>query len=171
MKTKITHSDIIEKQKDLAEKHQGIKTNYRWNLNEFDGPVRPGTIFPLMTIESPTVEVGNTESLPFLNYQCAFNILGMDGVYTSDRNDEISQNKVINNALEIALELFRKLIQDNSIAFNTDGTNNKWYSLLDKLSFQFTKIGPVTSDYLYGYRCEFVLKSPFCSELTPEKWQ
>lgn len=171
MKTKITHSDIIEKLKNLAENHQDIKTNYRWDLNEFDGPVRTGTIFPLMTIESPTIEVGNTESLPFLNYQCAFNILGMDSVYTSDRNDEMSQNKVINNALEIAIELYRKLIEESTTAFNTDKTKNNWYSALDKLSFQFTKIGPVTSDYLYGYRCEFVFKSPFCDKLTLEKWQ
>lgn len=166
----LTHNDIINKLKELAIKHKEINTCYRWNLNEFDTDVRPDTTFPFMPVESPTIEPSNTESNLLLNYRCAFNILGMDNVDTSDIYNETDINKVLNNNLNIALEVARKLIADCSVPFNTDETPNKWYSRLDKLSFQFTKIGPVTANYLYGYRCEFVLNPKFSLKIDEAKW-
>ncbi|SEC46910.1 hypothetical protein SAMN04489761_3079 [Tenacibaculum sp. MAR_2009_124] len=171
MDSSLTHDEIISKQKEIAKKHKDVQTCYRWNFSEFDGPVRDNTVFPLMTIESPTLQFTNTESSLFSGYNGAFNILGMDGVYTNDVSDEEAINKVLNNSLEIALEVCKKLIEIDGVYMLETGIKNKWYSSIDKLSFQLTQIGPVTSNYLYGYRCEFKISTPFSTKLNPDKWQ
>lgn len=168
----ISHNDVIELIKDLASKNTDIKTCYRWNLKEFQTSVRPGTEFPLMTVESPTVEPGNSQSNLLLNFRCAFNILGMKGVDTYSIIDEESQNKVLENSMGIALEVTRKLMEVCSIPFLEDNTTkNPWYAILDPLSIVYTKIGPVTNQSLYGYRCEFTLNPKFYTTPTKEKWK
>ncbi len=171
MKKQITHDDIIALIEELAQQHKEVKSFYRWDFEEFDMPVRPNTNFPLLTYESPTLELSNTESNPFVTHQCAFNILGLDGIDTHDPYNTENQNKVLQSSQLIALEIARKLIERDGIAFSYDSTPNKWYSALDILTFEFVKIGPVTSDYLYGYRCEFSFKSKFTTKPNPEKWK
>jgi len=168
--TQLTFDDIINKLKELGDSHVDIKTNYRWNLKEFDGNVRDNTVFTLMTYESPQLVPSNTESNLLLNYMCAFNILGMEGVDTSDVTDEAAQNLVLNHCLNIAIEIARKIIEFSAIPFLENTAKNDWYSILNKLSFSFTKIGPVTTGYLYGYRCEFTLNPKFILEVDPTKW-
>lgn len=167
--SQITFNDIIAKLKELGDSHIDIKTNYRWNFAEFDGDVRPDSVFPLMTYEGPDVQPTNSESNPLLNFTNAFNILGMDGVDTSDVLDEEAQNLVLNNNLEIALEVVRKLKAYSATPF-IDGSKNKWYGIFDLLQVSFTKVGPVTTSYLYGYRCEFVLNPKFLLTVNTDKW-
>ncbi len=166
----LSFNDIITKLKELGDSHVDIKSNYRWNFAEFDGNIRDNTNFTLMTYEGPELQPSNTESNLLLNYMCAFNILGMEGVDTSDVTDETSQNLVLNHCLNIALEVARKLIEYAAIPFLPSGEKNPWYSILEKLSFSFSKVGPVTTSYLYGYRCEFTLNPKFLLDVDPEKW-
>lgn len=168
--SQLTFTDVINKWKELGDAHVDIKTNYRWNFTEFDGNVRENTVFPLMTYEAPTLEPANTESNPLLLFNSAFNILGMEDVDTSDATDEVNQNLVLNNSLEIALEVVRKLNEWCATPFLDNGDKNVWYGLLDKLSITFTKVGPVTNSYLYGYRCELALKPQFHLQVDESKW-
>lgn len=166
----LTFNDVIGKLKELGNSHVDVKTNYRWNLKEFDGDVRENAEFTLMTYEAPHLIPSNTQSNLLLNYMCAFNILGMEGVDTSDVTDEEAQDLVLNHCLNIALEIARKINEHCEIPFIND-VKNPWYSILDKLSFSFTKIGPVTTHYLYGYRCELTLNPKFLLAPDPTKWQ
>ena len=168
--TQLTFDDIINKLKEFGDSNVDVKTNYRWNLKEFDGNVRDNTVFTLMTYEAPQVASSNTESNPLKNYMSAFNILGMEGVDTSDVTDEAAQNLVLNHCLNIAFEFERKLIEFSAIPFLENNVKNPWYSILDKLSFSYTKVGPVTTSYLYGYRCEFTLNPKFILAVDPAKW-
>ncbi len=165
----LQHNDIIDRLSLIGNSNVDIKSNYRWNISEFQGDVREGSEFPLMTYESPTIVPTNTESNLLLEYNCAFNILGMEDVDTSDPEDEEAQNLVLNHCLNIALEVFRKLIEYNEIPFDGD-VRNRWYSILQKLQVSFTKVGPVTNHYLYGYRCEFALNPKFSTITDPAKW-
>jgi hypothetical protein len=167
--SQITFNDIIAKLKELGDSHVDIKTNYRWNFAEFDGDVRPDTVFPLMTYEGPDVQPAVSESSPLLNFTNAFNILGMQDVDTSDSLDETAQNQVLNNNLVIALEVVRKLKEFSATPFINDVKNN-WYGIFDLLQVSLTKVGPVTTDYLYGYRCEFVLNPKFSLAVDGSKW-
>lgn len=163
-------NDVINKLKELGDSHVDIKTNYKWNFKEFDGNVRDNTNFTLMTYEAPELVPSNTESNLLLNYMCAFNILGMDGVDTSDVTDEVAQNLVLNHTLNIAIEVARKIVEYSAIPFLPNNVKNPWYSILNKLSFSFTKVGPVTTNYLYGYRCEFTLNPKFILTVDESKW-
>lgn len=167
--SQITFNDIIAKLKELGDAHVDINTNYRWNFAEFDGNVRPNTVFPLMTYEGPDVQPTNTDQNPLLNFNNAFNILGKDGVITTDPLDETAQNEVLNHTLEIALEVVRKLKEFSAIPFINDAPN-KWYGIFDLLQVSLTKVGPVTTSYLYGYRCEFVLNPKFSLVVNADKW-
>jgi hypothetical protein len=166
---KLTHNDIVNKLAAIGAAHKDIKTDYRWNFEEFAAILRENTILPLMTYESPTLAASNAESNLHIDYNCAFNILGKEGVATYEIDNEAAQNEVLNHCLEIALEIKRKLIADTSIPFVNDAPNS-WYSVLDKLSFTFTKLGPVTQESLYGYRCEFNLNPKFSEAIDPTKW-
>lgn len=169
----LTHDDVINKLAAIGNSHVDIKTHYRWNLAEFfdqNANLRPGTSSTLMTYESPTVIPSNSENNIHLQWNCAFNILGKEGVHTYEIDNEPAQNEVVNHCLEIALETYRKLIADTSIPL-IDGVPNPWYGVLQKLSASFTKIGPVSSESLYGYRCEFVLNPKFNCNINPQKWE
>lgn len=106
--------------------------------------------------------MANPESNLLLNFRCAFNILGMDGVDTSVMYNEAAQNEVLNHTSNIALEVLRKLLKDNE---NFTETNKRWYGTLDPLSISLTKIGPVNSHFLYGYRVGFTLNPKFIRAL------
>lgn len=166
----LTFNDIINKLAELGNSHVDINTNYRWNFSEFDADIRPDTVLPLMTYEGPDVQPTNSESQPILNYTNAFNILGKQNVDTTDVTDEASQNEVLTHCLEIALEIVRKLKEFSAIPFINE-ERNKWYGIFDLLDVSFTKVGPVTTSYLYGYRCEFVLKNKFKLEVDASKWE
>lgn len=168
--SQITFTDIIELYQTLGNSHVDIQSNYRWNFTEFDGDVRENTNYPLMTYEAPDVEPDNIESSPLLNFTTAFNILGMQDVDTSDATDEEAQNQVLNNSLEIALEVIRKINEICATFNNVDNTKNKWYGLFKKLSFTLTKVGPVTNSYLYGYRCELTFNPKFHLQVDESKW-
>jgi hypothetical protein len=165
----LTHNDIIQKLSEIGTSHKEILTHYRWNFEEFAAILRENTEFTLMTYESPTLGAENTESSLHIDYNCAFNILGKQGVDTYEIDNEAAQNEVLTHCLEIALEIMRKLIADTSIPFVNDVANN-WYNVLDKLSFTFTKLGPVTQNSLYGYRCEFSLNPKFNEAIDATKW-
>lgn len=167
--SQLTFNDVIKKLNELGTSHVDINTNYRWNFNEFDGDVRPDTQFPLMTYEGPDVQPANSDLNTLLNFICAFNILGKEGVDTSDPLDEAAQNEVLHHCLEIALEVVRKLKEFASTSF-INNVPNKWYGIFDLLQVSFTKVGPVTTHFLYGYRCEFVLNPKFKKAVDPEKW-
>lgn len=169
----LTHNDIINKLAEIGESHTGIKSHYKWNLAEFfdfSVAVREGYNVTLMTYESPTVVPSNEESNLHLDWNCGFNILGKEGVETYEIDNQQAQNEVLNHCLEIAFEVMRKLILDASIPFVKD-VPNPWYSVLKKLSFSFTKIGPVTANNLYGYRCEFSLNPKFKTSVDISKWK
>lgn len=167
--SQLTFNDIVTKLQELGDSHVDIQTNYRWNFSEFDGDVRPNTTFPLMTYEGPDVQPGNSELNTLLLFTNAFNILGKEGVDTSDPFDEAAQNEVLNDALEIALEVVRKLKEFSAIPF-INNEPNKWYGIFDLLQVSLTKVGPVTTSHLYGYRCEFVLNPKFNKAVNPDKW-
>lgn len=167
--SQITFNDIITELAELGTKHKDVKTNYRWNFAEFDGDVRTDTVFPLMTYEGPDVQPTNSESSPILHYLGAFNILGMQDVDTSDLQDEENQDLVLHNSLEIVLEIVRKLKAFSLIPF-IDDAPNVWYGVFDLLNVSITKVGPVTTSYLYGYRCEFVVKNKFSLVVDDSKW-
>lgn len=167
--SQLTFNDIILKLAELGDSHIDINTNYRWNFSEFDGDIRPGTILPLMTYEGPDVQPTNNNENPLLNFNNAFNILGKDGVDTTDALDEEAQNEVLNHCLEIALEVVRKLKEFSAIPF-INNERNKWYGIFDLLQVSLTKVGPVTTSYLYGYRCEFVLNPKFSLIVNTDKW-
>jgi hypothetical protein len=166
---KLTHNNIIGKLSEIGTAHKDINTHYRWNFEEFAAILRENTALPLMTYESPTLAAANAESNLHLDYNCAFNILGKQGVATYEIDNEAAQNEVLTYCLEIALEVMRKLMADTSIPFVND-LPNSWYSVLDTLSFTFTKLGPVTQESLYGYRCEFNLNPKFYKAIDPTKW-
>lgn len=166
----LTFDDVINKLEQLANSHIDITSHYRWNMSEFDGDVRPDNSLTLMTYEAPQLTPTNTESNLLLNYRCAFNILGKTGVDTTDVTDEAPQNEVLNHTLNIALEVYRKLIEHCETPF-IDDSPNQWYSRLEKLETSFTKVGPVTTSYLYGYRCEFTINPKFITTPDANKWQ
>ena len=161
----VTHDDVSNYFTSLGESNVDVKFSYRWNLLEFNGPLPDSAKLTLLAYESPTLITENTETKPHLNTICAFNILGKEGVSTSNIADKAAQDEVLDHCMEIAKEFARKIITDSE---KEDGL---FYRMVQRLSFQFTKVGPVTLSSLYGYRCEFSINPAFNTNIDPDKWQ
>lgn len=150
---------------NLATQHVDIKDAYRFNRIELAGALKKGVQKSLMLIDSVEVKPSKTSVTTTHNNNCAFTILGKEGVSTAKIDAYDAQNEVIDWCQAIAFEVAARIIEDAS------DSANKWlYGAIDINSFHYYKAGPLFTENLYGYRVEFTINSKEKYKIDPAKW-
>lgn len=165
MTPKASFNQIVEFLETIGGLHTEVNSVFRWNRTELSGSLRNGKQKSIMLIDA--VEV-NTDSPANNNVhlnQCAFTILGKDGVSTAKIDSYANQNIVLQHTQQIAFEIATRIQREAA------NPNLSWlYGNLEKGSFNFFKVGPIFTENLFGYRCEFTIKTTEVYKLDPTKW-
>lgn len=164
----ISFEILISYLEDLAEKHIDIKSHFRWNISEVTGAMRSGIEYPLMAIDSPEISTSGDRSSRFHYNSMAFTILAKPG-NTRGADKYAEQNAVLNDCLQICYEIEKRIIADGSLV-KIGGEKNWLYNMVDISSFNFQKVGPIYTDVLFGYRCEFLIKNSVPKVVDASKW-
>jgi hypothetical protein len=165
MTPKASFQEITDFLTDLGNKHVDVNSVYRWNRTELSGAMRKAVQKSIMLIDAVEINANSpAENNVHLN-QCAFTILGKEGVSTARIDSYDAQNEVLNHTQKIAFEIAARIQRES---YNADLL---WlYGNLEKGSFNFFKVGPVFTENLFGYRCEFTIKTMEVYKLDPTKW-
>ena len=169
MENKASFQKITDFLTTLGENHVDINSVYRYNRLELSGAFRKGAPLSAMLIDSIETFVTNPNARNFNQNNCAFTILGKEGVSTAKMDSYTQQNEVLEHTQEIAFEVAARI---KDAALNTDLNGPlKWlYGNVEQDSFHFYKVGPVFTEQLYGYRCEFSIKQKQPYQPNPDKW-
>lgn len=167
---RISFLTIVNYLETLATAHVEIKDTYRWNANEFSGSLRRGVNLPVMLIDAVETQTSGNPSQTFHANTTAFTILGKPNKPTGCLDAYDTQNEVLDYCQSICFDIEARIIDYAQQAKDANGNKNWLYGLVDKNSFHTFKIGPITSDGLYGYRTELTLKNqvPTCPDAS--KW-
>lgn len=166
---KISFLDIVNYLENLAENHTEINSSYRWNVAEMEGNLRSGLLLPVMLIDAIETKSEGSPGKFFHVNTTAVTILGKENTPTASMDDYENQNIVLNFCQGICFEIESRIVHDSKIAKINDLSN--WlFGMVDLNSIQHFKIGPITSDSLYGYRLEFTIKNNVPKMPTISKW-
>lgn len=165
MTPKASFQQITDFLTDLGNKHVDVNSVYRWNRTELAGAMRKVAQKSIMLIDAVEVNTNSPSGNNVHLNQCAFTILGKDGVSTALIDSYANQNEVLEHTQKIAFEVAARIQRE---AHNADIS---WlYSNLEKGSFNFFKVGPIFTENLFGYRCEFTIKTLEVYKLDTTKW-
>lgn len=170
MEAKASFKKIVDYLTNLGTQHIDIADVFRWNKLEFSGSLRtkiPGTV---MLIDSIEIKPLATNSKIINQNYCAFTILGKSGVSTAKLDAYAQQNEVLDFCQGVAFEIMARLFYDAETT-NLQGVLKWLYNNVEKDSFHLFKVGPVFTEQLYGYRCEFTIKAPEIYTIDTTKWQ
>jgi hypothetical protein len=166
MTPKASFKKIVDFLTLIGSNHTDVNSVYRWNRLELDGAMRSGATKSIMLIDAIEVNTDSPGNNNLHLNQCAITILGKEGVSTAKIDSYDAQNDVLEHCQNIAFEIAARLIREAD-----DYAANKWlYGNLEKGSFSFFKVGPVFTENLYGYRCEFTIKSLEDYSIDYDKW-
>jgi len=169
MEAKASFKKIVDFLTNLGTQHVDINSVYRWNRLELTGTFRTGAPLSAMLIDSIETFVTNPNSRSYNQNNCAFTILGKAGVSTAKIDSYAQQNEVLEHTQEIAFEVAAR-IKDAALNTNLLGPLKWLYGNVEQDSFHFYKVGPVFTEQLYGYRCEFTIKTKQSYQPDPTKW-
>jgi hypothetical protein len=170
MDPKSPFQKIVNFLMDLGNNHNDIQQVFRWNRMELNGSFRHNPNQTNMLIDSVEVFVTNPNHNNFSQNNCAFTILGKQDVSTAKLDAYNEQNEVLEHCLEIAFEVASR-IKYESTETNLQGELKWLYNNVELDSFHFFKVGPVFTQQLYGYRCEFTIKQKQCLKPDINKWK
>jgi hypothetical protein len=148
----------------MGAKHIEINDVFRWNRLELAGALRRASNNTIMLIDAVEVTPVSSGKSAHSN-NCAFTILGKKDVKTDKIDSYAEQNEVLEHCLLIAFEVAARLILE------ANNPSEKWlYGNIEKGSFTYNKVGPLFSNNLFGYRCEFSIKSMEKYQVDESKW-
>lgn len=167
MTPNIDFEKIVKYLEDLGSKHVDINKTVRWNRAELQGQMRTENLESIMLIDAPEFQSEGSQN-NIHSILCAFTILGKKNVATPKIDDYDKQNEIIDHCLNICFEVAARIQRD---AYESSNEKLKWlYAALQKASYQYIKVGPIFTNHLYGYRCQFEIRSPEVYKLDPAKW-
>jgi hypothetical protein len=148
----------------LGEKHKDIDDVFRWNRLELAGALRRSANNTIMLIDAVEVMPSSVGKSAHSN-NCAFTILGKKDVKTDKIDSYAEQNEVLEHCLLIAFEVAARLILE------ANDPAVKWlYGNITKGAFTYNKVGPLFTNNLFGYRCEFTINSIEKYIVDQSKW-
>ena len=149
----------------LGEKHVDIDDVFRWNRLELAGALRRGVNKTIMLIDAVEVDSDSPSNNSVHSNKCSFFILGKEGVKTDKVDSYAEQNEVLEHCMLTAFEVAARLVLE------ANDPANKWlYSNIERGSFVYTKVGPLFTNNLFGYRCQFTIKSMEKYKVDNNKW-
>lgn len=159
-----TIKDYLE---SLGNLHVDINKVVRWNLAELNGQMRTNNQESIMLIDAPQINSEASERNVHV-HDCAFTILGKPGVSAPRIDDYEKQNEIIQHCQNICFEVASRIQVDS---YKSEDASLKWlYAGLQKQSFQYFKVGPIFTNNLYGYRCQFEITTREVYTIDPLKW-
>lgn len=169
MEAKASFQKIVDFLTNLGAQHTNIGDVFRWNKLQLAGNLKTNINLSAMLIDSVETLVNNPNHKAMHGNQCAFTILGKNGVSTAQIDSYDKQNEVLDHCQAVAFEMAARIIKE---ATETDLQGSlKWlYGNVELASFHFYKVGPVFTDQLYGYRCEFTIKAKEDYTVDVAKW-
>lgn len=167
METKASFKKIVDFLSNLGEQHINIKKTVRWNKLELAGSFKHNNSLSVMLIDSIETNVDKPKNATFNRNQVAFTILGQEGFSTAKIDSYSNQNQVLEHCQQIAFEIAARLMYECE---NAEGDTSWLYAAIKPSSFHFYKVGPVFTENLYGYRCEFVIDVKECYKVDATKW-
>ena len=170
MEANASFQKIVDLLTNLGEQHVDINSVYRWNKLELQGSLRTGAEATILLIDSVETFVINPNHKSFNQNQCAFTVLGKQGISTAKIDSYIEQNEVLNHCQAIAFEMAARLKYE-ALETNLNGPLKWLYGNIEQDSFHFFKVGPVFTNQLYGYRCEFTIKAKEYYQPDVTKWE
>lgn len=169
MKSSASFKEIIDFQTNICKKHKDVVDVFRFNKLELSSALRRGSNGTVVLLDSIEVDPNaNTSGKVIHRNKGAFTVLGKKDTSTSDITNYDAQNDVLDHCQTIAFEIAARYKYESNI-FNEA---NKWlYNNIDINSFSYFKVGPIFADNLYGYRCEFTIKSIENFIVDPGMWE
>lgn len=161
MANNISHQDIIDYTKFLAENSEDVLYHFRFDQTELQGAIRTGIEYPAFALESHEGDFsGSSKHSTVLNKTFAFSIL-----FDPKRGNFDQQNEYLNTAESIGIQFIARMRLDSA---NKD---HFLYNALKIDEIKFHKVGPIFSSKLYGYRFEVSLNNNGSLKVDPSKWK
>ncbi|ALU74348.1 hypothetical protein AUW17_03270 [Tenacibaculum dicentrarchi] len=167
---RIDFKTITNYLENLADANIEIASKYRWNVTEFTGNLRSGIALPVKLIDAVEVQTSGNNTQRSHNNIVAFTVLDKPNTRTGNANEYDAQNEVLNRCQNICFDIETRILHDATNIKDADGNRNWLYGRVEEGSFRFYKMGPIFTDTLYGYRCEFALKNQVCKIPDASKW-
>lgn len=167
---RITFLTITNYLEALANKHVSVNDSYRWNATEFTNALRQGVNLPVMLIDAVETQPEGDHTKTIHRNSTAFTVLGKPNTSTGNLDAYAAQNEVLELCQGICFDMETRILHDAQQPLDAQGNKNWLYGLIDKNSFHHFKVGPITVDALYGYRCEVTLKNTVSTQVETEKW-
>lgn len=145
----------------LAENHKAINGFFRMDLTEIMGSFRKGVNFPCMVLESHDGDLGNSNRLSTTNNRgFAFTIY-----MNPKRDDPDQQNEYLSTCEVLGLQVVARMRHDEAIPGHF--LNQKF----QVSSIKYSKVGPIFSEKLYGYRFEGEISGGEPMAFDPTLWK
>jgi hypothetical protein len=165
MTPKASFKNIVTLLTSLGTNHTDINDVFRWNRLELAGALRRGADKTIMLIDAVEIDSDSPANNSVHHNKCSFFILGKQGVKTDKVDSYAAQNEVLEHCLLTAFECAARLVLE------ANDPANKWlYGNIEKGSFTYTKVGPLFTNNLFGYRCQFTIKSMEKYQVDSAKW-
>lgn len=167
---RVTFIQITQYLEALSLHHKDVNSSYRWNASEFAGSLRQGVLLPVTLIDAVETQSSGDSSKTIHANTTAFTVLGKPNTSTGNLDSYDAQNEVLELCQNICFDFETRILHDAKQPQNAQGGKNWLYGLVDKNSFHHFKVGPITVEGLYGYRCEVTLKNTVPTDVEAAKW-
>lgn len=169
MEANASFQKIVDFLTNLGVQHTDIGDVFRWNKLQLTGNLKNGAILSVMLIDSIETLTNNPNNKAMHQNNCAFTILGKPNVSTAQIDSYDNQNEVLEHCQSVAFEMAARIIKE-ATETNLQGPLKWLYGNVELASFHYFKVGPVFSNQMYGYRCEFTIKAKEDYTVDVAKW-
>lgn len=159
---KVSHKQIVDFHREIAEKHLEINGFYRFNWNEIEGSFRSGIGTPALLLESTSSDFTQNpnKTTSFNNRRVSFLILDFAGRV----NDFDKQEDVLDHTEAIGLEISAYLNTMNK-------DSSSWlYGLYEVDSLKLEKVGPIF-DNMFGWNVLYTIINKQTMVVNKDKWK
>ena len=147
-------AELNAKLKDFPE-----KSFFRMDLMEITGAFRSGINFPAMTVESPDIEADGSINNSVIGRVFAFTVY-----VNPTQGDFDGQNSKLDQAERIGWKLIARMRHD------ARDPNHFLYNKFQVNEVRATKVGPIFTEQLHGYRFTGTIKGTESLKVDPADW-
>ncbi|MGB5821463.1 MAG: hypothetical protein WBG90_18415 [Saonia sp.] len=156
----VSHAIIVGYFTDLANNLIALNDFFRMDLTEIQGAFRSKADLPCLVLESHEGDFSDSNVQSSVNARTfAFTVYDKPG-----KGDYDDQNTKLNSAEEIGLKIIARMKHDSSLP------DHFLYNRFKVEDINYSKVGPVFNERLYGYRFVGEIKGNEPLRVDPADW-
>lgn len=155
-----THAIIVNYFSNIADTLIDLKSFYRMDLTEIQGAFRNNKVTPTLVLESHEADLGDSnvmQTVKNISFAFTIYILPKTGDY-DDQNAKLDESEII------GLKVIARMRHDATIP------GHFLYNKFKSAEVNYSKVGPVFNEELYGFRFSGNIKAPDPLIVNPTDW-